>query len=334
MPASFQKFPGRKPCLSVIVPVFNTEPWIEKCLRSIQAQTLEDIEIICVDDCSPDRSAEIVGDFASTDPRISLIKHDRNLGQGGARNTGIAVARANYIANVDSDDWIQSDMYQLLYDATESEDHDIVCCGWKRVDESGAVLNEVGRKPGFYDNSDNGLDIFTVLNPALWNKIFRKSLVVDNNLRFPNYLGYEDLATTPRLVSLSNRINIIADRPYNYVSRNDSVVSTYTPKHLVDYFEAFSVLRRFLIEQDLFAHYHDLFCAAIERHLSTYIQSLLESDLEDEKKRSLLKYLTILKTSFADVIHSVDHLSIEEMSALVAQRQNFTLSSTKSVAAA
>ena len=138
----------------------------------------------------------------AADSRIKLLSHERNFGQGGARNTGIAQASANYIANVDCDDWIDIDMIETLYTHSECETVDIVCCGWKRVSENGELLDVRGRPPARHINTHNTVNIFDVLNPAVWNKLIRKNLLLNNDIRFPHYLAFEDLATTPRICLL------------------------------------------------------------------------------------------------------------------------------------
>lgn len=301
------------PLVSVIIPLYNTEIYLEKCLNSLIGQSLQDIEIICVDDCSPDRSAEIVSDLASTDKRISLIRHEKNLGQGGARNTGVRAASANYVASVDGDDWIDTEMMDTLYNATQGEKVDIVCCGWKLVDESGAVISRQGRKPAAHNNSDNSVNIFEVLNPALWNKLIRKSLITKNQIEFPHYLCFEDLATTPRLVSKADSVTVIEDRLYNYLSRENSQLASYSSKQVYDYFEAFSILQNFLIENNLFDHYFSEFCGMIQKHLSYYSRRVMSSNLEDEPKLNLLKCLYSLKSEYLQGVGILDRISIDDI---------------------
>ena len=297
------------PKISVIVPIHRTEQYLEKCVRSVLAQTFDDLEVLCVDDVSPDNSSAVIAALAESDSRVKLIQHEYNLGQGGARNTAIGVAQGTYIANVDSDDWIKPDMLEVMYKATKAETVDLVCCGYDRVNESDELLKEFALEARLIDNTDLSVDIFELLNPALWNKLFRKSLCTDNNILFPNYLNFEDLATTPRLVCESNSINIIDDKLYNYVSRENSVVSTYSAKHMLDCFDAFSVLRQYLKDKKLFAHYHGQFLAMVDKHLRFRLNGLMRSELSDEQKQSHMRYYVFLKWSFlenADVVQSMD----------------------------
>ena len=110
--------------VSVIVPVFNTEKYLEKCLNSLINQTLQDIEIICINDGSTDKSADIIKKFANKDSRFKLINHEPNK-QGAARNTGMKIAKGEYIGFVDSDDWVDLEYYEKLYNAAKRHNFDI-----------------------------------------------------------------------------------------------------------------------------------------------------------------------------------------------------------------
>ena len=301
------------PKISVVIPIYRTEAFLEKCVQSVLKQTFDDIEVLCVDDQSPDSSAAIVTSIQQTDNRVKLIRHTENLGQGGARNTAIAQASGRYIANVDSDDWMKPTMLETLYQATNGETHDIVCCGYDRVDEDGQVIRQWSQDAAIYYPQSDHLDIFELLNPALWNKLIRKSLCTDRTINFPNYLNFEDLATTPRLVAEAGSIRMIEDRLYNYVRRGDSVVSTYTPKHMLDCFEAFGVLRRYLLEKNLLDKYDSAFRKMMHKHMAFRVNSIKRSALSDEQKHQHLKYYWYLKAAFFTHFDIVDSLDTESL---------------------
>ena len=160
------------PLVSIIVPIFKTERYVEKCLRSVMAQTYENLEILCINDDTPDQSAEIVAAIAKEDPRIRLLEHERNQGLGAARNTGLLAARGEYIASVDSDDYVAPDMIQALVDGTMGGVHDVVVCGFQRVTEQGDIISNHLPKIGIV-NPDRHTNIFKISNPAFWNKLWR-----------------------------------------------------------------------------------------------------------------------------------------------------------------
>jgi len=302
-----------QPRISVVIPMFNTGAFLEKCVRSVMEQTFEALEIICVDDQSPDDSASIIEKLCSIDSRIKLIRHERNLGQGGARNSAVNIARGEYIANVDSDDWLKPDMLERMYAATQEEAVDIVCCGYDRITEAGGLIKEWTPIGGYHDNRKHQVDMFDLLNPALWNKLFRKTLCTEHGIRFPNYLNYEDLATTPRLVAEADSIQIIEDRLYNYVSRENSVVSTYSPKHMLDCFEALAILHQYLLEKKLMHRYAFEFERTVDKHLTFRINSILKSDLTEEQQRYHLKYYFFIKNSFLQSSLSLSAMSNHDL---------------------
>lgn len=295
-----------QPKVSIVVPMYNTAPYMEKCLNSLLSQTLEEIEILCVDDASPDNSSQIVKDYQTVDNRVQLLTHDINLGQGGARNTGIANARSNYIANVDCDDWVDTTMMEALYVATEGETVDIVACGFDRVSENGDLISEHGYEEELIDSSDTRENIFELLNPAIWNKLFKKSLCTDNNIKFPNYLSFEDLATTPRLVAESNKVRKIKARPYKYRIRDNSVMASYTLKHVLDCIQAFSVLQNYLVKRNLLDRYQVEFRDTVNKHLRFRVNGLMRSGMSEELIEMHLKQIAYLKWSFLENGKTID----------------------------
>lgn len=303
------------PKISVIIPVHDTEKYLRKCVQSVLDQTFDDFEVICVDDMSPDGSADIISSFMKVDSRVVAVSHTENLGQGGARNSALKQAKGRYIANVDSDDWLKPTMLEAMYESTQGESVDIVCCGYDRVNEVDDVLRKFQPEAAIIDNSNNSVDIFELVNPALWNKLFRKDLCSSSSIEFPNYLCYEDLATTPRLVCESNTISIIDDRLYNYVSRENSVVSTYGTKHMLDCFEAFYILRDYLRRKNLLEHYQNQFLAMVKKHLRFRIKTLMKSGFTDEQKHSHLRYYAYLKAAMldhSDLIGTMDAAQLQE----------------------
>ena len=161
-----------KPKISVIVPIYKCEDFLDDCLKSVCEQTFRDIEIICVDDCTPDNSVAIVEQYQARDDRIKLIRHEHNLGLGGARNTGIRAAAADFIASVDSDDTMKPHMIETLWEASDHGFYDVVNCGFDRTDPSGKVLSTQKTSRRTIVN-EGQLNFFHTMNPAFWNKLWR-----------------------------------------------------------------------------------------------------------------------------------------------------------------
>ena len=177
------------PKISIIIPCYKVEQYLPKCLTSLQAQTFQDWEAICVDDGSPDNSGKILDEYACKDSRIKVI-HQKNSGVSSARNKGIDNATGEYIGFIDPDDWIEYNYYQTLIDTAEKNKADVVQCGYtlfrdsefKRVSWKGNVVTSFPRiikelKRGF-----------------IWNKLWKTELIKKNNLKFDTSISYcEDL---------------------------------------------------------------------------------------------------------------------------------------------
>ena len=216
---------GGEPLISVVVPVYNTEAYLRECLDSILGQTHGNLEILCVDDCSPDNSAELIREYAERDPRVTLVQHEENQGLGPARNTGIRAATGALNGCVDSDDWIEPEMYARLLETMQREQADIVQCSAARISD--------GRNIGSYPVSGGARNKFTMHSMfgerpkfvgAAWNKLYKTSLFLDNDIFYPAIL-FEDVATTPRLVHCAKRIASLPESYLNYRYRDDSIVN-------------------------------------------------------------------------------------------------------------
>ena len=309
------------PKISVIIPIYNVEKHLEKCLLSVRNQTLEDIEIICVDDCSPDKSSSIVKRHAKEDSRITLISHKRNLGLGGARNTAIRVAKADYIASVDSDDYIVPEMLQTLWDASDDGQFDIVCCGFNRVDELGNIISYETYPSKIIKNDNNSINIFSTLNLAFWNKLWRKSLFTENEIFFPLKDYFEDLPTTPRILSKTKNIKIINDRLYHYYVREGSITNSYGPKHMIDYFKGFEILLRFLEENNLIERYNDEFINFVNAGLRFHSESVVGSGMNKTELEQYFRLLLMLKIAFFDNRDLFKYKNLGELLNLIKQKK-------------
>lgn len=287
------------PKISVIIPIYGAEAYVEKCVRSVMDQTLREIEILCVDDASPDNSAAIVERLAAEDGRVRLIRHTRNLGAGGARNTGLEAARAPYVTGVDSDDYILPEMLEKLWEGTGGDAADVVVCGLTPVDETGQPAGpSTSPPPGRLINTDDQIDIFAQFNPSFCNKLWRRTLFTDTGVRFPEHLYYEDLATTPRLLRHARDIRVIAGDYYQYVLRNGSRTHSASAKHILDYFRVYDILGGFLKQEGLQSRYEAEFTTQIGKMLAYHASGVIKSDMPDDEKSQYLRHMLLLKIGF------------------------------------
>ena len=216
--------------VSIIVPIYNVEIYLEKCLNSLVNQTLKEIEIICVNDGSPDNSQDIVDSFCEKYPNKvkSFIKP--NGGLSDARNFGLDYVKGEFIGFIDSDDWAELDAYELMYNKAESTSSDIVVCGINIIYSKTSKSNIVNAG-GIDDGGNNLHDKKTILFdtfPNAWNKIYSKELFLETNIRFPLGLLYEDIGTIPALYLTAKKISAVHNPLINYViDRSGNISQTY-----------------------------------------------------------------------------------------------------------
>lgn len=245
--------------VSVIIPVYNVEAYLPKCIESVQNQTEKDIEIILVDDGSTDSCGAICDRCAEQDQRIRVI-HQANGGLGAARNTGIQAATSPYILFADSDDYMDADLAEKAYIAAETHHADIVMFGYNRVYEDGSVDYAYNLPKSLANKSACSLEECPELltaTPSAWNKLYKTSLFVD--VRFPPRAWYEDLQTIPKLYPKANAIYCMADyRPYQYLLRENSIMQNgNAEKTATQRIAASDEILRFFKSERLFEAYRN-----------------------------------------------------------------------------
>ncbi|MCH3973326.1 MAG: glycosyltransferase [Oscillospiraceae bacterium] len=241
--------------ISIIVPVYKTEPYLQKCLQSIVNQTYRNLEIILVDDGSPDRCPQICDEWAKKDSRISVI-HQENSGLGKARNSGIEKAKGSYLAFVDSDDEIEPDMYEKLLAAAESCKADICYCGCKDVSSKGVVAGTPPLKFSYKGDEIRTEFIPQVLGTlpsdrhtvfcgvSSTSALYHAALLQKAGIRFLSERSdniSEDLDFNLKTCCHAEIIQIIPDTPYLYIKRE---INSLTSSYRSDRFEMVKKLYR------------------------------------------------------------------------------------------
>lgn len=220
--------------ISVIVPVYNVEKYLKKCVESICNQTYQDLEIILIDDGATDNSGKICDELAKWDERIVVI-HQKNAGQASARNVGLEIFKGDYLAFVDSDDTIEAYMFEMLLTIMEKSDCDIAICGHRIVQEN-EKLNETFKEcqEEVLDIDELWEEIFGKLNNAVWNKLYKRELIGDN--RFPvDLIHGEDLIFNLNYLKKCIRGRVNRTPCYNYLKRENSVTTaSFSEKKLME----------------------------------------------------------------------------------------------------
>lgn len=210
------------PKISIIVPVYKAEPYLKKCVDSILMQTFIDFELLLINDGSPDNCGVICDDYAKQDSRIVVI-HKENGGQSSARNVGLDAAIGEYVGFVDSDDWIEPDMFESLYQACVNHDCDVACCTSTIYFSHKTV--RTGSDTYVFHNRNEAMEAILegkLYDEVVWTKLFKKSVIED--IRFPIGFIYEDTAFTYKVVHRSQKICCIGEAKYNYIKRERSTM--------------------------------------------------------------------------------------------------------------
>lgn len=253
--------------ITVIVPVYNTAKYLTKCVDSILSQTWANLEIFLVDDGSTDDSANIIKDYQQRYPEVIKTIFQENSGQGSARNAALDVMSGDFVAFVDSDDWILPDMLTAMYQNLVETNSDVVTCNYQTVNDLGEItgLHSCGEICEQGQNIKDDYSLVFVLEAHVTSKLFKSSLF-SNSYRFPVGIWYEDLAILPSVLSSCQRISKVPKYFYQYFKRDGTTTTTYSLKVLdallaTDHIEKlFKAEKKFQIYKDyIFSYQHRIF---------------------------------------------------------------------------
>lgn len=250
------------PKISVVIPVYNVEKYLGKCLVSLTEQTWRDFEVIAVNDGSTDSSPDILRHFAEKYDYIRVI-HQKNAGVSQARNTALAAARGEYLAFVDSDDYVAPTFLEELYHACADNGADISCCYYYfHFIENDFLFEYPFRSKGVLTGA-KAMDKLlrdVQIQSLLWNKMFRRSLFVETGVTFPS-MCFEDLAVLNQVFAKAKRVAVI-DRPlYYYNQHSSSTLATINANKINDFIRAIAMVRISLEKNGLYEKYKKSYLA-------------------------------------------------------------------------
>lgn len=278
--------PIQQPLISVVIPVYNVQNYVRKCIESVIRQTYTRLEILVVDDGSTDDSGRICDEMAAAETRIQVF-HTPNGGLSAARNVGIDHATGEYIAFVDSDDWIEPDMYDFLYRQIVNYDADISVCS-HYIDKGGKIRCKRQVNYPILCNRDEAMEMLMtdkILHNYAWDKLYRRSLF--DGLHYPVGILYEDIAFTYKVMYRTQRVLVYALPKYHYTVRPGSIVSArYTVNRNYSYFNAEYQLMTFMAEHG----YRNGARHLVRRGIHT-LKRLILSDASDDMLREILQRL-------------------------------------------
>lgn len=249
--------------ISLIIPVYNVEKYLRRALISVENQTFKNFEVIIVNDGSTDNSMKIIEEFVNKNKNFFVISQE-NKGLGEARNIGLRHSRGQYIAFLDSDDFLEPNYLEKLYLTAIKTCSDIVCCNFYFYYESTKLriwcpLNSI---PGVY-SSDKAMKKITSCIGTFhfaWNKLYRKSLFTDHKIEFKK-MYFEDCTTSPVLFFYAHTVTFINDCLYNYVMRENSIVHTMNAQKINDFIRTLGINRDFYEKKGIYKKYKRRFKA-------------------------------------------------------------------------
>ena len=290
--------------VSVIVPVYNTEKYLSRCLESLVHQTLKEIEIIIIDDGSTDSSIDIMNDYLKRFPeKVRVIRKD-NGGQASARNRGIWESNGEYIGFVDSDDYVDLAMYQTMYDIALQNDCDMVECFYHYVRDTEKGLRELHTR-GNIRQYKNQKDMF--INPMTcpWNKLIKKKLLLQEGMEFPEGLIYEDTAFCIKLIPFIKKERFVNKPFVYYFLRESSTMNANKNRRVADIFMVIENILTFYRIKGFYSEYETeleyfcvkvLLCSSLSR-IGRVSDNLLRQELLNDTFSFIQKYFPNYKNN-------------------------------------
>lgn len=279
------------PKVSVIVPIYNVEKYLEKCINSLLSQTLEDIQIILVNDGSKDNSGNIAREYEKNNKNRIIYVEKENGGLSDARNYGLKYATGDFIAFLDSDDYIEKNAYEEMYNKAIEENADYVECDfiWEfpnkiRVDKQYPYKNKK--------------EMLSFVRVVAWNKLIKRQLIIDNNLEFSKGLRYEDVEFTYKLIPFINKFAYV-DKPFiHYVQREGSIANVQNER-TAEIFTVLDNVIEFYKKNNIYEEYRDeleynyaryLLCSSLKRMCKIKDKTIREKLLTESWERLNLNF--------------------------------------------
>lgn len=279
------------PKVSVIVPIYNVEKYLEKCINSLLSQTLEDIQIILVNDGSKDNSGNISKEYEKNNKDRVIYVEKENGGLSDARNYGLKYATGDFIAFLDSDDYIEKNAYEEMYNKAIEENADYVECDF--IWEFPNKIRMDKQYP--YKNKKEMLSFVRVV---AWNKLIKRQLITGNNLEFPKGLRYEDVEFTYKLIPFINKFAYV-DKPFiHYVQRKGSIANVQNER-TAEIFTVLDNVTEFYKKNNIYEKYRDeleynyaryLLCSSLKRMCKIKDKTIREKLLTESWERLNLNF--------------------------------------------
>ena len=283
------------PKISVIVPIYKVERYIGRCLLSLLRQSFKDFEVLMINDGSPDNSRRIAQAFSRRDKRFILFDKE-NGGLSDARNYGIERARGEYIACVDSDDFVHKDYLKTLYGLCKKYDADMSYCNFMYSFFNGSMkIRHIASLKNCAMEKKYALDQMIrdiTFQSYAWNKMYKASLFKDNDIRYP-HMYFEDVATSSRLMYNANRLAVCTKKLYYYEKRIGSIMGTMDSQKIYDLYRSVLVLRNYLQKKGAYDEYKKAVKALARKYRLVNIYSISRQHIINFDFKNLKKNFDI-----------------------------------------
>ena len=286
--------------VSVIVPVYNTKDYLHRCLDSLLNQTIDDLEVILVNDGSTDDSVEILKEYVNKAPHRFVLIEKENGGQATARNLGIKSATGQYIGFVDSDDKVDIHMFEEMYNLAVSDDYDMVECHYHYIQETEDGIKELATR-GNIRQYKNQKDMFIDPQASPWNKLFKREVIINNNIVFPEGVIYEDTSFYIKSIPYVKKSAYLDKKFVYYYLRGNSTMNANKSKKVGDIFKVIEDYLEFYKKNNFYEQYKDEITYFTVKILLLSSLSRI-GRIKDKKLEKEFRYKTfdMIKENFSD----------------------------------
>ena len=309
------------PILSIIVPIYNTGKYLRRCIDSLLNQSYKNIEIILINDGSTDDSDYIINTYYKKLPQIEYIKLENNKGLGNARNTGIQLAKGNYITFVDSDDWVDLDLYKMVMNNLLNGEADIAVFGVKNEFEN--LKTSSYRYKYLFENmitAHQALGLLTkeqnnnyFISTVVWNKIYKSNVIKEHNLLFLDNSYWEDDIFSFEVLLNIDSVLIVPDIYYHYYNRPTSITNNISKKHIDDLIFSFNHLNNKLKEEGLLEKYSSQFKALFDKCICFLGELIFKNESNVSNQKKYISYLIEELTKVFTIKEIIDYLDIQRL---------------------
>lgn len=308
--------------ISVIVTTHNTGRYLLKCINSIVNQTLPEIEVIIVDDVSTDNTPDIAYRLSKQYNNILFLPLTVSHGPGGARNEALLKATGKYVAFVDSDDWVDLNYFQVMYERAELLSADIVTCGLIREYDYNAPepIYKCQYDQEYVFSGEIAFRIMTneynygiKFLPSALNKIYRKDFLDANSLSFPENMFFEDQPFSYSCTLAASKVACIPKILYHHYKRSGSIVQSFNKKNIDDMMSAYRMIKAFLNTNNIYEKFLFNFYSSLQHFYNLIVRQIYEFVADETQKKELIKYSFSQLKGIININEYIDFLSAEEL---------------------